>query len=144
MGESQPKDEPWRKFFDVQLDRLVYQDNFVVVFRDRKPRASSHLLVVPRYDAVIGVEGLNVAHLPLLAHMEAVAQQVAPDGPEPLVLGFHRKPLRTVPYLHLHCIRPPFTPPWQRMRYTQPPVPGLAFVNLSTVVRKLSQFRSRK
>lgn len=138
MGES-TREEPWRKYFDAKPDRLLYQDESIVVFRDRTPRATSHLLVVPRYHSLLGVEALTSAHLPLLAHMGSVAHRVAPESTEPLVLGFHQKPMRSVPYLHMHCITPPFTPPWQRIRYSQPPILGVAFVRLDTVVRKIGR-----
>lgn len=136
--------EVWRDFFNVREDRLLYSDESVVAFRDRTPKASTHILVCPRYDALRGAESLRSGSLPLLARMQTVGERVAREqraaaglaAGEAVVLGFHRRPLRSVDHLHLHVMVPPFTPAWQRWRYTE--LGPFGFISLTSVVRSLS------
>jgi Scavenger mRNA decapping enzyme C-term binding len=137
MGQGE-RDELWRRHFDVKSDRLLYADDRVVAFRDRTPRGAAHVLVVPRFVELIGVEALTPHHLPLLAHMESIARRLTP-GEEELVLGFHRRPLRSVPFLHLHSIRPPFTSIRNRIPFMTLPLGELGFISLSDVVRRLGR-----
>jgi diadenosine tetraphosphate (Ap4A) HIT family hydrolase len=147
MGHSE-RDELWRRHFDVKADRLLYADDHVVAFRDRTPRGAAHVLVVPRFEELIGVEALAPHHLPLLAHMESIARRLTPSAApadsssvsdEQLVLGFHRRPLRSVPFLHLHSIRPPFTSMRNKIPFMKLPVGALGFISLGDVVRRLSR-----
>lgn len=136
--------EVWREYFSTPAESVVYADDRVVVIRDRSPRAVTHLLVLPRFEALTGAESLRPAHAPLLAHMAdvggraAAAEAGAAAGRGALVLGFHRRPLRSVEHLHLHVLQPPFVPRWQRVRFWEPPrcLP-VAFVRLTTVMEKL-------
>lgn len=140
--------EVWRRYFNTPAEHVVYADDRVVVVRDRSPRAVTHLLVLPRFEEVTGAESLRPSHASLLAHMgdvgarAAAAEAGAAAGRGPLVLGFHRRPLRSVEHLHLHVLQPPFVPRWQRLRYWEPPrcLP-LAFVNLASVMEKLDAAR---
>jgi hypothetical protein len=34
-------------------------------------------------------------------------------------LGFHRPPFASVHHLHMHCLGEPFTPRWNRLRFTE-------------------------
>jgi diadenosine tetraphosphate (Ap4A) HIT family hydrolase len=157
MGESERK-EVFRRHFDVKPERVLHQDEHVLAFWDRSPRAAVHVLVIPRFEALVGVESLTSQHLPLLAHMETVARRVTPAAggegggahgkndstdrraggeDEQLVLGFHRKPLRSVPFLHLHSIRPPFKPARNKLAFTKLPVGDLGYISLSDVVHML-------
>jgi diadenosine tetraphosphate (Ap4A) HIT family hydrolase len=143
--------EVWRDFFALDDGRVLHADESVVVFMDRTPKATTHLLVVPRYEAIRGVESLRPQHVPLLSHMRDVGvkacaelQQRSGRATEAsaLVLGFHRKPLRSVDHLHLHVMQPPFTPGWQRLRYREPPKPlAIAFIQFSSVIARLRSVR---
>jgi sulfate adenylyltransferase (ADP) / adenylylsulfatase len=142
--------EVWLDFFNTASDRILYSDEQVVIISDRTPRASTHLLVLPRYVHISGTEALRSDHIPLLLHMKEVgdrvcaerscARQDSEDTQAPRVVGFHRKPLRSVDHLHLHVMQPPFTPKWQRIRFSEPPqfLP-LAFIRLSSMIEKLRQ-----
>jgi hypothetical protein len=90
-----------------------------------------------------GVDSLRAEHLPLLAHMEAVAQRLSGGEVDDLVLGFHRKPLRSVNQLHLHVMRPPFRD-WHKIRYTMPwhSFP-FGYIDLSEVVRRVGRISKR-
>jgi diadenosine tetraphosphate (Ap4A) HIT family hydrolase len=136
-------DDVWRKYFTVPAEKMVFEDDRVVAFHDRTPRAELHILVVPRHDSLRGVESLRAEHLPLLAHMEAVAQRLSGGEVDDLVLGFHRKPLRSVNQLHLHVMRPPFRD-WHKIRYTMPwhSFP-FGYIDLSEVVRRVGRISKR-
>jgi hypothetical protein len=157
MGESE-RNEVFRKYFDVKPERVLHQDEHVLAFWDRSPRAAVHVLVIPRFESLTGVESLTPQHLPLLAHMESVARRVTPTAggeggsargkdnskerraggeDEQLVLGFHRKPLRSVPFLHLHSIRPPFKHAKNKLAFTKLPLGDLGYISLSDVVHRL-------
>lgn len=119
-------------------------------YTTRPPRLHSHLLIVPRHIPLMGVESLSAEHAPLLAHMGAVGRRLAvgatpqagrpaPVGTDEVILGFHRWPLRSVPHLHLHALRRPFTPGWQTARYTEWSCAcGAGFIDLASVVERLS------
>lgn len=52
------------------------------------------------------------------------------------VFGFHNRWLRSVHHLHLHCLCPPFTPPFEGLRFQS----AFFFVPFS---RALAQLRGR-
>lgn len=140
-----PPREVWRDYFFVTPDRILFQDDEIVVVRDRTPKASEHLLVIPRFEAISGTESLRPSHIPLLAHMLNAGEHVmtlqrheSSAANEELVVGFHRKPLRSVDHLHLHVLHPPFTPPKNRYKYWELPLfLPVAFISLASLVEKL-------
>lgn len=143
--------EVWQDFFDTGPDRVLFSDDSVVILSDRTPKASTHLLVIPRFEPIPGTESLRKEHLPLLLHMrdvgerlcaeQSTAQGKSGDGSRaPMIVGFHRKPTRSVEHLHLHVMQPPFTPHWNRVRYTEPPkfLPFL-FIRITSMIHKIRQ-----
>ena len=88
--------------------RIVYQDDLVTAFRDTRPIASTHILIVPNRH-IDSVNDLQPEDSPLLGHMLLTARQIAAD------LGVAEKGFRlifntgrdggqTVYHLHLHLI----------------------------------------
>jgi hypothetical protein len=58
----------------------------------------------------------------------------APAMPPPPIFGFHMPPWSSVPHLHMHCLGPPFTPAWERLRF----LPGLGtFTEAAQLLRRL-------
>jgi len=91
---------------DVPCD-LVYQDDKLVVFRDIRPKAKTHLLLVPKLHikSLLEVQG---EHGDLLSHMMLVLPKIAIDAG--LKTGF-RTVINTGPgggqevdHLHLHVL----------------------------------------
>ncbi|WWD05465.1 hypothetical protein V865_003542 [Kwoniella europaea PYCC6329] len=87
---------------------IVYEDNQLIAFHDRKPRAKIHLLIIPREHVVSSVKQLTKEHLPLLDSMRSLATSLVPDRPPPK-MGFHIPPFSSVPHLHLHVFSGPHT-----------------------------------
>lgn len=113
--------EAWEKHFEVKASNVLYVDDEIVVFSDRHPKATSHLLIVPRHEHIVGEEALEPKHVPLLKRMERTARELSPESETPLVLGFHQKYSRSVPHLHLHSMVLPYVPPRNRFRYGEAP-----------------------
>ena len=88
---------------------LLYTDNEYAVFRDYKPAAQHHYLVVPKRH--FGkVSTLSKVDVTMLRRMETIgvevlANRVGKSGIEDVKMGFHW-PLCVVNHLHLHVIYP--------------------------------------
>lgn len=134
--------EPWEEHFAVAPSAVLYKDPDVVIFRDRQPRASVHLLAVPRHRRIRGVESLTPADIPLLHAMSHVAARLAGPTATPVHIGFHQWPLRSVHHLHLHYVVPPFTARFQRRRFTElrgsGTPPRVGFISLASVLARLA------
>ncbi|KDO25741.1 hypothetical protein SPRG_09040 [Saprolegnia parasitica CBS 223.65] len=113
-----------------------------MAFRDCKPRAASHMLVIPK-EHIVNTHALGHEHIDLgtpsrrcdVASLRGHARSRAhgrgrPGGlgkrasvlmlPElPGVFGFHQYPFTSVDHLHLHCLAPPFEPCYNRLRYRE-------------------------
>ena len=97
--------------------RVVLESEQTVTFTDHKPRASVHLLTIPR-TFIRDVSALtSAAHARLVLHMAsqsraAVLKELeASLGVSDLVeadlrLGFHKHTYISVPYLHMHALYP--------------------------------------
>lgn len=131
-----PTAEVWATHFAVPPSNVLYTDDDLVVFPDHVPRAATHLLLVPRYRFIRGVEDLTAADVPLLLKMARLAAQHTASPP---IMGFHQWPLRSVHHLHLHCLVPPFKPARQKWRYTEllPNCSSFGFISLSSVLSRL-------
>ncbi|KDO17294.1 hypothetical protein SPRG_17272 [Saprolegnia parasitica CBS 223.65] len=109
----------------IQTSGILFEDDRVMAFRDRKPRAASHLLVIPK-EHIVNTHALGHGHIDLVEHMVAVGRAVLAKEasvlmlPElPGVFGFHQYPFTSVDHLHLHCLAPPFEPCYNRLRYRE-------------------------
>jgi histidine triad (HIT) family protein len=96
------------KIIDRELPAdIVYEDDRVVAFRDIKPAAPTHILVVPR-TPIDRIENVAEEHEALLGHMVVVATQLAKQ--EGLTNGYRlvvnngEDGGQTVFHLHLHLI----------------------------------------
>lgn len=88
--------------------QIVYRDDLVTAFRDARPQAPTHVLVVPN-DHLESVADLGREHGDLLARMLVVANEVAhQEGVEDsgFRLVFNRGPDggQSVDHLHLHLL----------------------------------------
>ncbi|XP_074590872.1 bifunctional adenosine 5'-phosphosulfate phosphorylase/adenylylsulfatase HINT4-like isoform X1 [Curcuma longa] len=100
---------------------LLFSDEMVVAFRDIRPAAFRHYLVIP------------VKHIPTVKHLYRSAEDhqlvnhmlnvgkilLERDAPQSNYrFGFHQPPFYSVDHLHLHCLALPFIPSWKRMKYS--------------------------
>ncbi|KAJ1528484.1 hypothetical protein ONE63_006893 [Megalurothrips usitatus] len=87
---------------------LLASNEDLVVFRDIKPAAKHHYLVVSR-EHITDAKALTSAQKPLLQRMIATAEQVLRDQGADMSdtrLGFHWPPFHSISHLHLHAISP--------------------------------------
>jgi histidine triad (HIT) family protein len=108
----------FQKIADKEIpSAIVYEDELVVAFRDVKPQAPVHVLIVPRQpipritDATAGDQSL-LGHL-LLKAAEVAGRLGLDKTGFRLVINNGRDGGETVPHLHLHILggRPMAWPP---------------------------------
>ncbi|MEI7575869.1 MAG: histidine triad nucleotide-binding protein [Armatimonadota bacterium] len=84
---------------------IVYQDDYVVAFRDITPVAPTHILIVPRAEipgmATLPEEG---DHLHILNAAKRIAEQEGLTAGYRLVINQGEDAGQTVPHLHAHLI----------------------------------------
>ena len=86
----------------------VYQDEEVIAFRDIKPQAPVHLIIIPRRH-IPSIVHLSEADSSLVGHMVVIANQlakgegVAQSGYR-LVINCGETGGQLVPHLHLHLL----------------------------------------
>mmetsp|Transcript_4617 Transcript_4617/g.9249 ORF Transcript_4617/g.9249 Transcript_4617/m.9249 type:complete len:101 (-) Transcript_4617:5343-5645(-) len=54
-----------------------------------------------------------------------------------VIQGFHRIPLRSVDYLHMHCLCPPFRA-FQKLRFVEVHKTIFGFISVESVLRNLT------
>ncbi|CAE6427729.1 unnamed protein product [Rhizoctonia solani] len=109
-------------FCDVRKElgfAVVYENEELIVFKDRNPAAREHLLVITRRH-VESVKSLNVSDVPLLLRMrDAGSQALSSLGiPEDQQkFGFHIPPFNTVNHIHLHAQGLPYKSGLREKKY---------------------------
>lgn len=86
---------------------IVFEDERVIAFRDIHPQAPVHLLVVPKTPDYRDVVDLATADAELLAHIVAVAGQLANEhanGDFRLVFNSGEDAGQTVFHVHAHVL----------------------------------------
>ena len=86
---------------------IVFEDDRVIAFRDISPQAPVHLLVVPKTPDYENVHELAAGDPALLAHVVAVAKQLATDhadGEFRLVFNSGENAGQTVFHVHAHIL----------------------------------------
>lgn len=87
---------------------IVYRDEQVTAFRDIRPAAPTHILIVPN-QPIPTVNDVQPEHEPLLGHLIYVAkllaeqEGIAQDGYR-LIINCNRNGGQEVFHLHLHLI----------------------------------------
>jgi histidine triad (HIT) family protein len=102
------KDNLFQKIIDRQIPAdILYEDDRCLAFRDIRPQAPVHVLIVPR--KVIPTHAdITQEDRDLLGHLHLVAAKLAgqlgvQDGYR-LVLNCKDRAGQTVPHLHLHLL----------------------------------------
>lgn len=86
---------------------IVYEDKNFMVFKDTRPAAPVHLLLVPKIH-IVSVNDLNDGHKELIADLFLLAKRIAKqegvsDGYK-LAFNIGRKGGQLVDHLHLHLM----------------------------------------
>jgi len=87
---------------------IVYEDEHIVAFRDIKPMAPTHVLIIPR-KPIATLEEATPADHAVLGHLLLKAPQIAAQlgltaGGYRLVLNNGRDAGQEVPHLHFHLL----------------------------------------
>jgi histidine triad (HIT) family protein len=87
---------------------IVYEDEYVVAFRDISPQAPVHVLIVPRVE-IATVNDIRPEQAELIGKMVLTAQQIAADegiaeDGYRLVINCNRHGCQEVFHLHLHLL----------------------------------------
>ncbi|XP_074317398.1 bifunctional adenosine 5'-phosphosulfate phosphorylase/adenylylsulfatase HINT4-like [Silene latifolia] len=120
---------------------LLHVDDKVVAFRDIKPSAFRHYLVIP-IKHIPTVKELQRVHedSALVSHMldvgKMLLQRDAPQSTD-YRFGFHQPPFNSVDHLHLHCLALPFIPRWKHLKYMSLGPLG-AFIEAEKLLAKLN------
>jgi histidine triad (HIT) family protein len=102
------QDNIFQKILDKQIPAdIVYEDDRCLAFRDVKPQAPTHVLIIPR--KVIATHAdLTDQDRDLLGHMHLVAvklaKQLGLDDGYRIVVNCLDRGGQTVPHLHMHLM----------------------------------------
>ena len=87
---------------------IVYQDEWVTAFRDIKPQAPTHILIVPNkhiesVNSLTPEDEARVGHLFVVARQLAMQEGIA-EGGYRLIMNTGANGGQTIPHLHLHLL----------------------------------------
>jgi len=87
---------------------IIYQDEELIAFRDIKPQAPVHLIIIPRKH-IPSLDQLSQADSSLIGRMIAIANQLAKgegiaDKGYRLAINSGEEGGQLVPHLHLHLL----------------------------------------
>uniref|UniRef100_A0AAZ1XBB5 HIT domain-containing protein n=1 Tax=Oreochromis aureus TaxID=47969 RepID=A0AAZ1XBB5_OREAU len=89
--------------------KIIKEDDELVCFRDKKPGATHHYLVIPRMH-ISNCKTLKMDNIPLVERMEQMGRHILEKNKvcslDDVRLGFHLPPFSSVPHLHLHALAP--------------------------------------
>ncbi|KAJ1307216.1 hypothetical protein OPQ81_001331 [Rhizoctonia solani] len=109
-------------FCDVRKElgfAIIYENEELVVFRDRHPAAKEHLLVITRRH-IESIKSLSASDVPLLLRMRDAGSQALsllgiPEDHQRF--GFHIPPFNTVNHIHLHAQGLPYKNRFREKKY---------------------------
>lgn len=87
---------------------IVYQDDTVIAFRDIKPQAKTHIIIIPKKH-IVSLTDLTQDDSALIGHMVITANKLAEkDGVSEsgyrLAINCGQEGGQLVPHLHLHLL----------------------------------------
>ncbi|GFO50589.1 histidine triad nucleotide-binding protein 3 [Plakobranchus ocellatus] len=94
--------------------RVLYEKDGLVIFRDIKPAAAHHYLVVPQKH-VSDPKSLRKDDVELVERLVAAAAEFLDQqggNVSEALLGFHWPPFNSISHLHLHVISPSRSMGW--------------------------------
>ena len=91
---------------EIQAD-IVYEDDYCLAFRDIKPQAPTHVLVIPKKE-IASISAASEEDKPLLGHMwdvtRRLAEQLELTGGYRVVVNNGDDGGQEVPHLHFHLL----------------------------------------
>ena len=87
---------------------ILYQDKEVIAFRDIKPQASTHLVIIPKRH-IPSLAHLSEAESALIGYMVNIANQLAKregisESGYRMAMNCGKEGRQLVPHLHLHLL----------------------------------------
>lgn len=101
-------DNIFQKIIDRQIPAdIVYEDDRCLAFKDVRPQAPVHVLIIPK-KVIVTHDEITDADRELIGHLHVAAVKVAKqlglaDGYR-LVINCKESAGQTVPHLHLHLL----------------------------------------
>ncbi|KAJ7381276.1 Histidine triad nucleotide-binding protein 3 [Desmophyllum pertusum] len=92
-----------------QENHLIYEDEKIAVFPDRRPAAKHHYLVIPKDHYGNPKSLYSEDHVELVERLLEVGKSVIADteaDSEDVLYGYHWPPFNSIQHLHLHVISP--------------------------------------
>ena len=88
--------------------KIVYEDELCLAFQDIKPRAPTHILVIPK-KPIVSIEDLEPEDAALIGHLYLVIQRIAreigvAENGYRVVVNCGRDGGQEVPHLHFHLL----------------------------------------
>ncbi|XP_074540716.1 adenosine 5'-monophosphoramidase HINT3-like [Halichoeres trimaculatus] len=107
---SEREDCPFCEIVNDNTDtEILLSDDKLLCFRDIKPGATHHYLVIPRTH-IDYCKALKADDIPLVERMVQMGWQVLEKHKvsclDDVRMGFHLPPFSSVPHLHLHVLAP--------------------------------------
>nr|XP_020503038.1 histidine triad nucleotide-binding protein 3-like [Labrus bergylta] len=88
---------------------ILLSDDELLCFRDMKPGAAHHYLVIPRTH-ISSCKALQAVDIPLVERMVQMGWRTLEKNKvsdlDDVRMGFHVPPFSSVPHLHLHTLAP--------------------------------------
>ncbi|MFP3028949.1 MAG: purine nucleoside phosphoramidase [Arsenophonus sp.] len=87
---------------------IVYHDNLVTAFRDKKPQAPVHILIIPNI-LISTINDVKPEHEQMLGHMITIAakiakqENIADDGYR-LIMNCNQHSGQEIFYIHMHLV----------------------------------------
>ena len=86
---------------------IVYEDELALAFRDIRPQAPVHILIIPK-EEIATLDDVDPQHEPVVGHLftvvRTVAQQLGLDSGYRVVINCKDDGGQEVPHLHLHLL----------------------------------------
>ena len=102
------------KIGETDKERILYEDEKIIIFKDRSPVSVIHLQCIPKRH-IKNKNQLTKRDIELLNYMYITSREfininynkyIMENRP---IFGFHKPPFYTISHLHMHCIIPPYT-----------------------------------
>ncbi|KAG8934765.1 hypothetical protein FRC01_000446 [Tulasnella sp. 417] len=106
-------------FCHIEKEKILDESGEYIVFRDRKPAAKEHLLVISRQH-IESVRTLRKDDIPLLIAMEEAGKRALLNLGHPEethVFGYHIPPCNSINHLHLHAQALPYHGALRKAKY---------------------------
>ena len=96
----------------VSPDLILYEDEDIVLFKDKSPVAKIHLLCIPKKH-IKNINYLTSEEIPLLLKMKKHALDYILKNNQNITdkdvnFGFHIPPFNVINHIHMHCIVEPY------------------------------------